>query len=382
MVSSRILTLLDRRVGFFVAAALILLSTAIPAVAGAAQLTQRSIALSSSSADADNVTYKINFTSDGAAQAFIVDFCSNSPVIGQACTAPTGFSASAADSPTVGFTDVTALDANTIMVEGTIGATSTIDVDVTGINNPTASGVLYARIVTYNLATNADDYASDNLGTGVVDEGGAAISITDTIGVSGAVLESLAFCVSGEAIDKDCDVSGNDAPVIALGETVGDTVALVSTEVSEGTIYTQISTNAVGGAVVRLKSSAAGCGGLIRSSDTGACDIIPALTTGIVAGEAKFGVKTANATDSAGADAVGDFQPVTGSGYNNSTYALNYVDGDATGVTSTFGDPFLDTNDAPANNKNVALTFGASISNSTPAGLYSVDLSLIATGKF
>lgn len=382
MISSKILKLLDRRVGFFVAAALILLSSAIPAVAGAAMLTERSIALSSSSADADNVTYKINFTAAGAAEAFIVDFCSNSPVIGQTCATPGGFSATAADSITVGFTDVTALDANTIMVEGTIGATDDIEVDVSGINNPTASGPLYARIITYDLATNADDYTSTVLGSGVVDEGGAAISITDTIGVSGAVLESLSFCVSGDPIDADCDVDGNAAPVLALGETVGDSVALTSSEVSEGTVYTQISTNAVGGAVVRLKSSAVGCGGLVRSSDLAACNIAPALTSGIVEGEAKFGVKTSATTDSAGADAVGDFEAVDLSGYNTSTYALNYVDGDATGVTSTFGDPFLDTKGAPANNKNVALTFGASISNSTPAGLYSVDLSLIATGKF
>jgi hypothetical protein len=30
----------------------------------------------------------------------------------------------------------------------------------------------------------------------------------------------------------------------------------------------------------------------------------------------------------------------------------------------------------------MALTFGASVSNDTPAGLYATDLSLIATGKF
>jgi hypothetical protein len=60
---------------------------------------------------------------------------------------------------------------------------------------------------------------------------------------------------------------------------------------------------------------------------------------------------------------------------------MNFVDG-TTGVTSTYGDSLLDTANLPVNNKNVQITFGASVSNLTPAGLYSADLSLIATGKF
>ncbi len=81
---------------------------------------------------------------------------------------------------------------------------------------------------------------------------------------------------------------------------------------------------------------------------------------------------------------MGTYQPVALSGYNNSTFALNFTSGanPSTGVTSTFGDPFLDTAGAPANNKNMQLTFGATIADNTPAGAYSTDLSLIATGKF
>jgi hypothetical protein len=61
---------------------------------------------------------------------------------------------------------------------------------------------------------------------------------------------------------------------------------------------------------------------------------------------------------------------------------MGYVSGDATGVTSTYGDPILDTAGAPVNNMGMPLTFGASAANDTAAGLYSADLSLIATGKF
>lgn len=371
--------LFSRQVGYITAAVALLLTFVVPAIASAAALTERSIALSSSSVSATDVTYQVNFTSVGAAGAFVVDFCSNTSVVGAACTAPGGsFSVSSASSTTSGFTSVAALSANTVRVTGTIGAAAPISVAIAGIDNPSSAGPLYARIVTYDTATHANAYASTVLGTGHIDDGGAAISITNTIGVSGAVLESMTFCVSGAAISADC--AGVTSPVITLGETVGSTTALVPTAVSTGTINTQISTNAQSGAVVSLKSDALNCGGLKRAGSTSACDITPALLTGITAGQAKFGVKTATSTDTTGA--LGTYQPVSGSGYNASTYALNYVSGNATGVTSTYGDPFLDTASAPVNNKNMALTFGASISNSTPAGLYSANLSLIASGKF
>lgn len=131
---------------------------------------------------------------------------------------------------------------------------------------------------------------------------------------------------------------------------------------------------------MRLKSST-DCGGLKRINAE-VCDIAPALLGGVMPGQAAFGVKTAPATDTPGSDAFGAFQPVSGSGYNNTTYVLNYNEDRSTGVTSAFGDPFLDTAGVPASNKNVQLTFGASISDSTPAGEYSTALSMIATGKF
>ncbi|MGH7218550.1 MAG: hypothetical protein ACREGE_03870, partial [Candidatus Microsaccharimonas sp.] len=68
--------------------------------------------------------------------------------------------------------------------------------------------------------------------------------------------------------------------------------------------------------------------------------------------------------------------------YSDSIFKLNFVSGNASGVTGPYGDPVLDTAGAPANNKNAQITFGASIANDTPAGLYSADFSLIATGKF
>lgn len=374
--------LFNYRAGYMAAAGALLLATFLPALASADQVTDRSIALSSSSVSATNVTYTVNFTAVKAAGAVVVDFCNDSPVLGQTCTAPAGFDASGA-ATSGGFTmgTLTAPANNKLAVTGTIGAGSTVAINLTGITNPNAAGPLYARIVTYTDATGAAGYtsANPNAVAAHLDDGGVAMSITPTVGVSGAVLESMTFCVSAAAITDNCVTT--TAPTLTLGETVGTTKALSTSVVSTGDLFTQISTNATSGAVVNLKSSAMGCGGLVNSSNPSACYITPALQTGIIAGQAKFGVKTAAASNLDG-NSNGILQPVASSGYNNTTYALNWASGDATGVTSTYGDPFLDTNNLPANGQNMQLTFGASVSNSTPAGAYSADLSLIATGKF
>lgn len=370
----------------------LLMVALLPAIAAAAQITERSIALSSSSAGANGVTYEVNFTAATDAGAVVIDFCSNTPLIGQDCTAPAGFSVSSAASATAGYTiNAAETTANHIVLDTTIDVSeeSLVDFALTGVRNPDDAGSLYARIVTYDTAGNAAaNYVSPtDLGEGVVDEGSVAISITPTIGVSGAVLETMTFCVANKAITENCGNAGipENAPILALGETVGDTVAL-TTDVSEGSIFTQLSTNAANGAIIRLKSNAAGCGGLLRAGAApGTCDIAPASPDnglGINEGEAKFGVKVVAAADPLmeGGSPSGTFRPF--GIYNDSTFALNFVQGEETGVTSTYGDPIIDTNNAPINNRNMELVFGAAISNDTPAGLYSADISLIATGKF
>lgn len=378
--------LLDRRILLLLAAAMLVLATVVSTFAMAAQVTERSIQLSSASKSATNVTYNVNFKADAAAAsagAFVVEFCNDTPVIGQVCTPPTGFNATAAASVTSGFTGVTGSTNKIVVVASpSIDAGDQVSVAITGITNPSTTDDLYARIVTYDNATNANLYASDNLGTGSIDQGGLAIAITESVVVSGLVQESMTFCVSAAEITANC--ASVSAPTLALGETVGNTKALAPNVISTGNLYTQISTNASKGAVVRLKSSAVNCGGLVRSGAApGECDILPALSGDIVSGESEFGVKTATAasTNASGAiDPTGSLVP--GVNYNNTNYRLGYVAGNGSGVTSTYGDEFLNTEDKPASNQNMGLVFGATVNNNTPAGSYSADLSLIATGKF
>lgn len=386
----------NRRVGSLFAVAALVLATVtpglVPAFASAAQVTERSVELSSSSKVATGVSYGVNFTSVGAAKAVVLDFCSNSPLINSACTAPGGFSVSAASVEGGDFavSAGTASAASRLVLTGTVAAATAINFDVTNVTNPTLAGPLYVRILTYDGAdttaaeTKAHDYVATAIGD-VRDQGSAAISITDTVGVSAAVRETMTFCVSGELITAGSCGGQLTAPTVKLGQGTGADIALVSTALSEGSIFSQISTNASSGAVVSLKSTAKDCGGLLRAGEPDvakACNIAPALADDIEAGQARFGVRVAAATNPSG-ETNGTFRAYGDTPYySDSVFKLNYIAGNATGITSTYGDKFLDTANAPVNNKNVEITFGASVSNQTPAGLYSTDLSLIATGKF
>lgn len=372
------LRLPSRRTGYVAATFMLLFATITSAFASAAQITSRSIALSSSTADASGVTYQVNFTGVSSAGAVVIEFCNDSPLLGATCTAPGGFSLSSATA-SGGTIDGTHTTASKITLTSTVNASANT-ITLSNVHNPTATGPLYARIVTYDTLTHAQGYTTATPGTHV-DDGGVAMDITSNIGVDAAVLESLTFCVSGATITAAGCASGLQAPSLTLGETTGSVKALSAAAVSTGDLWAQISTNAASGAVVSLKSGN-NCGGLARVGAAG-CDIAPALQTDITAGQAKLGVKVAADTSNDTAlSANGTFQAKTGSGYGSSAYALNYLANASSGVTSVYGDPILETNGTQPSNKEMKLTFGASITNNTPAGAYANNYSLVATGTF
>lgn len=380
------LKFLDRRAGYSLAAFSMLLAMIapglLPAMASADALTDRSIALSSNARSATNVSYDVTFTTTGAAGYAVIDFCSNSPVIGAACTAPTGFSTASVSTATAGTTVASRTGDTGVDVTATMAGSTTINFTLDGITNPDyvtdGSNGFYARILTFTDSTAATNYDADNTAAYTsIDEGSVALSIYDAIGVSGSVAESLTFCVASAAITANCANAATNAPSVSLGS------ALTSNDTSEANIYAQLSSNAKSGVVVNMKSNATGCGGLILAGtdSTEDCFIGPAPLAGIADGEAYFGVKTSASTATAGyTGASGTLVPV--GSYNNTTHFMNYVAGDATGVTSTYGDPIFGSNNLPVDNQNMTLTFGASVTNTTPAGTYSADLSMIAVGKY
>jgi len=366
-----------------------------PVLVSAAQVTNRSITLSSAKPSDTGVTYKVDFdpssTTTSGNAAVLIEFCKNSPLIGDACTAPNSpFSLSSATAPSGWTKDASSTSHAILLTGGTLTASTSPALEIAGVTNPPA-GALYARIVTYDTdasGLNQTPGISSETPGDHVDDGGVAMYITDNINVDAAVLESLTFCVSGGvAPGANCDtdpgnVSGITAPSLTLGEDTAGTLALVPGTISTGTVYTQLSTNAVHGAVVNIKSANA-CGGLKRAESASTVCDIPAANTALTDTVAGIGVQVGDAdgTTNSITGATGKLEPYTGGNYDTSSYILGYT-GANTGVASTYGDPILDTNDTTANNMNNTLKFGAGITNQTPAGRYSNQYSLIATGKF
>lgn len=365
------LSIFNRRAGTLFATAGLVLSTTVPAFVSAATVTERSVELGSSATSAVT-TYTVGFKTPAGHNvgSFDVTF-TDSPSSGG--SAPTGFSSSAAGVTGVAYTNL-AKTANKVSLDMATPGT-TVSAELTDITNPSAAGTFYAHIDTYAGAQGGSRGA-------IIDTGVVAISATNGFEVSGQVLETLTFCVAGAVTADDdeplasCDVSGRDAPNVALG-TNG---ILDASAVNSGPdVHTFLATNAASGVVVNLKSSSLGCGGLSRqgaATIADGCAIEPLATAGsLVIGTPRFGAKVAVNTGDDQADLA-----LNGS-WNATTYYMNWVTGDASGVTSPYGDTIFKT-DGPTNGGSADLSFGATSSNVVPAGNYSANLSLIATGKF
>ncbi len=408
------LRLLDRRAGYSLASIILLLGMVVPAAlpafaSAAAIVTSRSAQLSSSAAGATNVTYNVTFTpaTTETGGYVVLWFCNNSPIIGQSCTAPTGFSVTSATLGTgsdAGATITGTRVANALEInDSTTGLTSGTAAHfvLQGVSNPTnptdGSGTngLYMRIQTYASSTTASTgYASAGAQSGVIDQGGVAMSITSSIGVSATVQETMTFCVAGAGTSMNANGPSGNCGADATGGTAttldtadiplvlghGTPATLDNSAVNTGKDWAQISTNAASGAIVDMTDTNGGnCNGLFRAGATG-CDIagVGSTAAAITAGQALFGMSlgTPVAAPYSVATPTGTITPLapyTGAG---STYGMG------TGVTSTYGDPVFNTAGAPIANENVELTFAASAAPTTPAGVYNATMNLIATGTF
>ncbi len=369
------------------------------------QVTSRSIQMSSAIPSNANTSYAVAFTpaSGTPIQAMAVDFCSNDPLIGDSCTAPTGFSVG---TPTVTGVTVTgqtgggtwaAANVNTNRTLTLSNATAqggtltAVSFTLTTATNPStacttnaAACTFYARIFTFtstaNLSTFTGTANGSYSGAAIQDAGGVALATTSTINITAKVQEQLTFCTSGGTITA---CSTTSTPNVSLGHG-SPTAILDASAVDIGLAYTQLSTNAQGGAIIRMKasnscSSSTNNGGL--SSNGGALCSIPGKGSSagtIVNGTAAFGMCVnkgtnttvdANYTDSANSCPTGAYNAT-------STFGM-----DGTGLISTYGDQVFSTTGAVSAENNT-LVFAATASNTTPAGIYQANESLIATGTF
>lgn len=399
-----------KRPAALASAALLLVASVVPVLsvqkASAYDLVDsREIKLSTSAVNVDDVTYAVSFTLPTAQANYslggmVVDFCSDSPIVGDTCTAPAGFNVHAftgddtlALANQTGITDwaknsgATAADANTLVLQrlaaNVAGGTAvTIDLGSTGgsdgVSNPDApAGTFYARILLFDTTANAAAYTStaSEGGTGALAAGGVALSTANQITVTAKVQERLTFCVYTGA---NCAAGGS---TVSLGDDKG-VLSDAGAFVDKNTKY-DVSTNATSGVAIRVK------GDTLTSGSNTITEI--ATKAGSATGTEQFGfctyqstgtgltpVVTYNGDNGAGADCTATTQTAgtaVAGGDGAAHFALETAN-----TNTTYGQTFADK--TAGNSSTGVIAFLGNISATTEAGIYATTLTFVATGTY
>lgn len=335
-----------------------LFAIGMPRVAEAAQITGRSITLSSSAGAATGVTYSLAAaalpTTGTAVKSVGVQMCT---AASGACSTPSGFSASSStlsSQPTglgaaSGWT-VNAGTAGELRIVNAANATTpsgAVAIVWGGVANPTANNTtFYARITTY----------SDAGWTTPLDSGTVALSTAQQITVTASVDETLTFCTGTSITGQNCGTVAGSS--VALG-------ALSTTGTGSGTSVMAASTNAATGYTISINGTTLTSGG----------NTIDAITTGAGAtssqGSEQFGINLRdNATPNVGADPSGAGSFTYGTGYGT-VDSFKFVTGNT--VVSQA---------AAANASTYTVSYIANIAGTTEPGSYSATFTYIATANF
>jgi len=364
--------------------------------------TSRSVKMSSSQISATAVKYTVTFTPSGSStvKSLAVDFCGNTPIIGDTCTAPAGFTLatptiSAGGTPAgISSWTVGALNSGrTLTLTNATGLTfasgTPVSFEINGVTNPNTSGTFYARILTFPNDTTsnfATGYTDTNQSTNVpTDAGGVAMSTADQIVIQSKVQERIIFCVYTSAASfTTCSAVSTTNPVL-LGDSNG-VLSNILPSINKATKY-NITTNASNNVIIRAKAN---------TLTSGSFNINP------VAGGDATGAAYASGTEQYGFCTYADSGSQTTTGFTaqspyNSGTCSGTVDGQSAGNngTASFG---FDTTTA---NNNLTSTYGSpiatktagdfttgviaflgSISNTTEPGIYTSNVTLIATGSY
>jgi hypothetical protein len=413
------------------------ITPAVSAIGGQTQsrtITLSDNRISGGATGGTGVSYdvSVNLASSYTMKGLIVDFCAgtNSPIIGTTCTQPASMSLGTPTftGDTTGGTHVdvsswTAATANTgrtfVLTNATgiaVTGSSVLHFTITGVTNTVTLGTFYARILTFTTTAAATAYTDTTPGS-YQDYGGFALSTANPVTVTARVQETLTYCVSGSDLSG---VTGNTcisatSPSFILGHGTGpSTYTIDNSEVDAATAFTQISTNASLGAVVRMKNFNSCTNAGLSSNGGSTCNIsgvagasVPSPSLGsvasaIVAGTTGFGLYVSNgATTSGISTSGGAYAPdanyhnaahvteptqtvVGGALYDSPNPDLYYGDDqDAlTGVGTTYGDTVATTGGAPCSQMNNHLVFGVTAGLTVPAGIYTANIDFIATGTF
>lgn len=279
-----------------------------------------------------------------------IQFCSNSPLISDPCTFPTGMDVSSTvlsnQSGNTGFT-LAAAPAGQINLSRNpadpIATPSTYELD--DIVNPVSAGQYYLRIETFS--------STDSSGPDI-EQGGIAIYINPAFTVDAVVPPYLAFCEAVNIADLNCDsASGNQ---INFGN-------FSTHSTSSATSQFLAATNAQGGYNVTLNGTTLTSGN----------NIIPPMTN--------LATSRSN-TNQFGINLVGNSQPSVGSGPSGPGVAQP---GSGYGVGNNYlfnsGNNVAGSTSASDYNK-FTISYIININSSQPVGIYATTLTYICLANF
>lgn len=379
-------------------------AVAVPALSGnvsALQVEDRYIKMSSSAngslAAGQGVSYEVGFEvpTTGNIQGVVVDFCSNTPIIGDSCTAPTGFTVGTPTVATSGGVNTglagswTATNENsgrTLSITngtgGSVSATTPVKFTLSTATNPTnANTTFYARIFTFATTAAVTTWLSTADGSstaGVVDSGGVALSTAAQITVTAKVQETLTFCVYTSAVN--CAGGGT---AVGLGDTNG-VLSTAGPFVDKNTKY-DVATNASSGAVVRFKAGlpTSGANTLATISTTGAASSTGTTQFGLcsyVNAGANLTIDTVydGAAGAPAAECSGTTQSAgtaTPGGAGTALFSF-----DTAAAATTYGDDLATATAGPSSTGRIA--YIGNVSATQPAGIYTNTFNFIATGTY
>lgn len=381
----------------------------------AAQITSRTLTMSSASPSSSNATttYTLTFTvpSSTVLKSFSADACTTS--VGT-CTTPTGFSVSSVtiDQPTnlgdaSGWTVSTATAGSLRLSKSgnTAAPTGSQTVVFKNVQNPTtANTAFYLRMTTY----------SDASWSTAVDTGTVAGATAQTLTINAAVAEVLNFCVGATSVNDattsvatDCTgVSGtsinigtldtsavNISPVSTNGGDGNNAVAMIRTNAASGASITydavqQSGTNHKG--TLRISGASCNAGNVTTDQCIDAAGTTQAAFT---AGTEKFGMTIAGVN----CGSTTSYSCTYASGTNNLQQSTDYVGGansttfgasaakgfawDETGTAQTIATSGSSTTKT-IDDEALIIKFAATPSITTPFGSYAAQVDFVAVPTY
>lgn len=317
----------------------------------AAPLTSKSVTIGTSAPSAStNHTFRFTLASVSDVGSIEFEYCSNSPFVGTACTAPAGFSAASAalasQTGETGFVISPGSTANRIVLSRVPVATSAIPVRYSFnnvVNHDTPNSTVYVRVATFASAD----------GTGPrTDEGAVAYSTASAIAVAGYVPPYITFCV-GVTVALNC--SSSSGVFLNFGELVTSQPRFLSSQFS-------VATNDPGGYATFV------AGPTMTSGNNTIAALDPPGTS--QAGISQFGINLkANSNPAVGAEPTGVGSGAIAAGYNTSNQFFFKNQVIAASPVSTEFNAFT-------------VSYLVNVSSAQRPGVYSTTLTYIAVAAF